>query len=452
MVHLHHKHHKHQVHPHHIHRKHHRRSVWWLLVLAGIFVFFLIGVSGYLPESWFSRAKVEDEFIGELQTVITEEFDHGTSQTKQFLKTKSERLEIVNTKRLLGRGGSIIKVKGKKNTSQTLELSAQPEIITESSVAATGAKKIAVILVDFPDVPSTYLTREQAALHINSDFRSYYLENSFNKLSLSGEAFGRFTLPINFTCDVWAIEVEAVKAADSVVDFSQYQGVMIAFPDNGYTCGFAGVSTIGPITLSSNDGSFSMLTTWYTDNSFSLRATGHEFAHGLGAYHANGWNCGPAMAGSCESVSYADPIDPMGIRGGGNHFNMYYKELFGWTTSSNIQMITRSGKYKISPLERQTTSPQVLKISRKDGTFYYIYQRSAFAGGFVSLAPIVLQSGDTHLVDATPNSASPEFTADFQDAGFAVGSIFSDPQLGLKVKAVSKINDIVMLDVTLPKK
>ena len=81
----------------------------------------------------------------------------------------------------------------------------------------------------------------------------------------------------------------------------------------------------------------------------------HELGHNLGVYHANSWECKkkkPAVlyGDECQHTEYGNIYDIMGNSYGALHFNAYFKDKFGWLQNS-VVTITKSGKYRIAPIE-----------------------------------------------------------------------------------------------------
>ena len=116
----------------------------------------------------------------------------------------------------------------------------------------TGTVKLAVIAVQFPDVPHTRTLDQirQDYFGVNNSLAAYYLEVSYGKLSVTGDVFGWYTLPYpeahyGHDCAAiddsdcsgfdqsWQIAQDAVTVMNNAVNFGKYDYFAFLHSGNG---------------------------------------------------------------------------------------------------------------------------------------------------------------------------------------------------------------------------
>ena len=306
-------------------------------------------------------------------------------------------------------------------------------LTTAALSGVTGDQRTAVILVSFSDQQTTDTIATAQNVVFNS-VNNFWRENSFNQTSISGDAFGPYTIAVSKTgCDSDAIATAAKAAAAAAgVDLSRYTRHVFSFPKNG--CTWYGLGTIG--------GSPSKA---WLNNALTKFTTAHELGHNLGLYHANAHDCGSATLGTtCTKIEYGDTTDVMGNRLAG-HYNAFQKERLGWITPT---LITGSGTYTISPYEMAGSGPLALKILKSSTTsaktYYYLEYRqpngsdSVLAGSTYNLTKgIVVHTGSTSsgntslLLNMNPQLGS------WYKAALTVGQTFTDSEAGVSLTLAS---------------
>lgn len=316
-----------------------------------------------------------------------------------------------------------------------------------------GDQRIAIILAYPQDITKPETTSQSIYDLVFTDINNYYKENSYNKISLSGDIYGWYGLAINSQSCVYGndnIFQEAVKMADPDIYFPDYDGIVVIGPFGCRSC--AG----GKSNKTTDDGvvnSFYVVISSMNDVNFGVIS--HELGHGFGNFHAGLLGC---------SSDYCDPFDLMGEYTGKiidaytnkhtGHFNAPHKEHVGWLDSPNIQTASVSGAYSLEPLETITSGVKTVKIQRSSRSFLYIeyrrpvgydamfkdlYGASIFDGILMHVTGGSFGFGftnpdqvDTFLVDPTPN----------EDKSFVVraGENYIDPATKTKI-AVTSISD-----------
>jgi gametolysin peptidase M11/fibronectin type III domain protein len=298
--------------------------------------------------------------------------------------------------------------------------------------AATGTRTVAVLLFNFSnDVRQPWTTSTvRGVVFDNTDsVRAYYLDASYGQLSMTGDAFGWYTIDAtNAGCDytTWATQARA-KATAAGVPLGSYQYTVYAFPQAA-SCGWAGLAYL-PGTGS------------WINGAMSLRVVGHELGHNFGVHHASTLACSSgALSGSCSASEYGDPFSIMGSATK-RHHNNWHRAQLGW--ASDI-VTTSSGIVTLTPTELGG-SPRLVRVPRGDGTYLNLEFRQP-AGPFddfaasdpvvngvsVRVAPDLGSLVQSKLIDGTPGSPG-----GFADAALGAGASFTDPLSGITITVVS---------------
>ena len=390
-----------------------------------------------------------------------EEYPQG-AVLRYYLHRQSGRMELhfaANApKHLLT--GARIKVKGVQIGAAMAVASGTSTTSTQTLAMAPlsntfGVQNTAVILVNFQDEATQPYALSYAQNVVFGDVSSYYMENSFQRASLSGIVVGWFTIPVSYTaCNTSSIQTYADQAATAAgVNLANYSRIVYGFPKNA--CTFWGYATIGG----------SPGRAWINNNGpFELMNVAHEMGHNYGLYHSHALNCGTSSIGSsCTSIEYGDTIDFMGninyVNGG--HFNAFQKDRLGWLDSSGqppTQTVQSSGIYSLAPYESQDSGNKALKILQSSNStgnvWYYLEYRQAI--GFDSVL-----SGNSNVLggvivhqanDGDPNSsemlnmnlAAGSWTYPALD----VGQSFTDSTAGITITPLS-VGPTATVQVTL---
>lgn len=367
-----------------------------------------------------------------------------SSRTRYFLKTAKGSLELKP-----GRGqekdlkpGARVRVRGVKS-GEMLALDGTTTTVSAPapSLNISGARKLAVLLVNFQDNPVQPYTLADGTNVINQT-SNFIKENSQSLTTVSGSAFGWYTLPIATTCSDTSITSAAKQAAAAAgVDLSGYQHIAYVFPRNT-ACPWAGVANLSGDTILVN-------------GSLNLKTVAHELGHNFGLYHSHALECGTSIGGtSCTSLDYGDALDMMGNANPG-HYNAFQKERLGWLNNGTMPPITTvssSGDYTLSTYEATATGAKALKILKSTDaitgakTYYYVeYRQPVGADAFISTmvstygsnvaTGVLVRTGtenngsSSYLLDMTPAST----TFDWYDSALVLGQSYSDPGSGVTI-------------------
>ena len=310
----------------------------------------------------------------------------------------------------------------------------------DGTVAAASTKKVAVLMVNFAGDTRTPWTLAQVHTSFFADaptksVRSYYAEQSYGGMSVTGNVFGYYTINVDRSTCAWSTWHKAARDAATAagVNLASYTNVMAIWPGQA-VCGWAGIAYV--------PGTYSAL-----NNTISWTTAAHELGHNLGAHHAQALSCTQGgvrvpIGSSCTASEYGDPFDRMG--GGQVHFNHYHRRQVGFLTSSDQLTVTAAGTYSIGVASHLNSgAPKIVRLARGDGTYLYLEARQQFglfesfsstsnvtAGVTIRIGPDTARQ-QTKLVDATPT------TTTFADAALVSGRSVTDPVSGWTITTTS---------------
>lgn len=368
---------------------------------------------------------------------------------RYFLQVGNERLELSFVVKPIQhlQTGTFVRVSGLRVAQSLVVESGMSdlEILGTSLATTTDTKRVLVVLVNFSDAPTEPYTVDTAQHIIFQEVNNFFLENSFNKVGLSGDVYGWYTIQLtSTTCNPFGIRDAANAAAVAHgADLSSYAHFIYAFPQSA--CGFSGSGTIGGNP-----------TYMWINGSPTARVIAHEFGHNLGLYHSHSWECGPTpIHGSCTSQEYGDTFDVMGDTDDLAHFNAFQKERLGWLTAesdAHITTVETSGAYLLSPYESPGSNSKALKVLKSvdsttgKKTWYYIERRQALGfdswlSGYANIQNGVLihtgtefSSNSSYLIDMTPDATV--WWLDWNDPALTVNQSFTDPIAGVTIRTL----------------
>lgn len=237
----------------------------------------------------------------------------------------------------------------------------------------TGAQRLLVLLVTFPDISRPGLEIIQARDLVFEEVNSFYRNASYGQMSLTGDVYGYYRVARPYqSCEpyqgTFIKELLNLARERNAIDFHSYDGILV-FGSFGIDCQWAGAAFVGTTVVETPDGAFQYMLMFVNlslteqptrpERISTFRTTAHELGHGLGAYHADllTYGNGEELFSTVGWVRYpcADPFDIMGCTGRGE-FNGLLRESFGWIPLNLIRAATQSGRYRLAPLEGITES------------------------------------------------------------------------------------------------
>jgi Thrombospondin type 3 repeat len=280
---------------------------------------------------------------------------------------------------------------------------------------------------------------------IAADVDAYYREVSYGNLRLAGverpneplDVVGPVSVPLAYDgfneFSMLSLADQALLGAG--VDRAVYDQTIFVVPDQfgnrapaGFTSGFANGSDL----------------VWLRAVAMARPgAIGHEIGHNLapGLDHANLLQCsGPPpydlVYSGCVPLEYLDPFDAMGWSELRGHMSASKRARVGFLSAANVQEVTASGRYWLSPLETPGSGVKALKIRRYGQEFIHLEYRqpigydAVVVGSFAGAAAGVqirtdhYGPGNTALIQ--PNGAFSLAPGQGYDAGpFTVTTVWS---------------------------
>jgi len=401
-------------------------------------------------------------FEGRLERYVEETVSQGRSIERFFLITPSGSLELHfagdappgfdNGARVRVHGfrnGSVVQV---DQPGTAADGGSTVQVLAAAPGSGTGAKRIAVVPINFSNDRRTPFTRTQAAgvvLTYASSARTYFGEESKGRVSITGVAFDWVQLSAsNATCDpgAWATEARSILTSRGV-DVDSFTNMLFEFPQTN-SCPWRGL------------GHLPGWGTWINGNP-SLRTAVHELGHNFGAHHASSIRCTSgghpvALSSTCSVSEYGDPFSTMGSADRRHDHAMHLAQL-GYLDGSATRTVSRSATYVIQRAT-SSTGTRVLRIARGDGTYLYLDYRRPYGrlyDNFSRTSPIVKgvsvriggdwgQIVQTKLIDMRPG------TSTFWDAPLTVGRSFRDYVSGVSMTVTARSRYRIWVRVILP--
>lgn len=357
----------------------------------------------------------------------------------------------------------------------------QPPPAAAANLWAFGPQRTAVFLLDYAQDGSQASAEEwrSAFFEAPNSWAAFVREASYGQADLVGDVLGWYSFPADeLQAGVWP-DLDRVFAAAraGVPDFLAYD--KFVFVLHGVQGHAAGVSTFGPIAITTPDGQvaatrciiWDRLYPWTIDGTRNSSVT-HELLHSFGVRgHANTLDCGAAFVGTDLNVTrqqaLGDPFDEMGGTWWAAHPNAAFKREVGWLPAEQEVVANQSGGYVLYPQEQPGPEIKLLTIPLHQSipindiaaiSQYHLEYRNAAGfderllalreGRFNAPRPvdtggILIRGGmipdghlgTTWLLDAAPESLPEEYGAsgDFADAFLLPGRSVLDPYNGIRI-------------------
>ncbi|WP_053394641.1 Ig-like domain-containing protein [Vibrio nereis] len=419
-----------------------------------------------MPEEVQALLEQKQELEGELEVFYEDYEDHSKSRLRHVLKTANGRIELnmaQDVKNKAFKTGSKVRARVWKFKSTTespdsllvtnekdgltilaqdsTETSPTSAVSTSSLSNTKGEQRTLVLLVNFQDNVQQPWSIDEVKSMVFGTVNQFVKENSSGQTWLNGDVHGYNTLPMDSTtCDSSSIDRYARQyAEEDGIDLSNYSRLIYVFPKVA-SCGWTGKGTLG--------GTQSRA---WINGALTLNTIGHELGHNFGLHHAEKLDCGDDVIGdNCVSVTYGDTLDIMGAAGVKGHYGAYNKELLGWISRSESEIVVADsdGSYQLAPYESTAVGTlKSLKVRRGtdsvtgEPSWYYIEYRQpigfdsflegkdGITNGVVFRVASEANTKGSQLLDMTPSSS----WVDMDDAALPVGSSYTDPEAGVTI-------------------
>jgi uncharacterized protein (TIGR03437 family) len=438
-------------------------------VLAKVIRIFVLILTLANAVSLAQETSKAGEWRGPITVVAEDDFPRGVARTRYWIDLAGEKIELHfdgHPPELTS--GQIAAVRGVRRGKQIdAALSSVTPAAASSSCGPIGEQKMAVLMIEFPGIPFPTSIVTATQLHdmyfsqTQFSLDGYWREASYGQTFATGDVFGPFLLDKNydFFADQFGGLQAAINAADSAVDFTVYNHVVVMWPAPGVS-GWGGRGSVGCLTLASpTKGSFTgteaimgVGTAQPYQGLVGLAA--HEAGHNLGLNHASTLDYEPLVLGppGMDGVhkEYGDFFSVMGGGEGGRvlgHYGAPHKYKLGWLDPSSVTNVETDGSFTLQPFENPTGT-HTLRIQRGAGSTQWLwleYRRPTgydatlssigaeeFAGALIHLEDPAEEPNHTYLLDFTPNTPH-----DFSDAALAAGQVWSDPYSPLSIRVDS---------------
>jgi len=387
--------------------------------------------------------------------VLVYDLTDGSHRTEIWLETSDGRYGLTGraAQAMSGCDGPV-RVRGVKQ-GQTIAVEAVEQLVaaigkTSSKSAevalcsSTGEQKAAVILLSFPGKPVSKTAAELGPAFFSKTAFSvagFVQEASYGRSTLTGDVLGPFTLSQAYTCEEsTAMASAAIALVQKSVDLTAYRRVFFVFP-RSESCSYRGLSHVGcqnrPFDISPRPAAWWVSFTWLPDLAFFTEVSYHEYGHALGLRHSSTRDYGSEAIGwpgtTGEVNEGGDRSSAMGASWA--QFNGPEKAALNWLSASEMQTVTGSGTFTLTPLDSSNAGLKLLKIPRTADSAYYVEYRQK-TGSYNTGLDTALTTGAlihfedpanvfgglgtyvgrTHLLDFTPNSNSSNAFLDFADA------------------------------------
>ena len=331
-----------------------------------------------------------------------------------------------------------------------------------------GAKSLLFIRLRFPDELIEPIT-EDAAYQVMDEVNNFFVENSYNTLSITPTVTPLLTLPRTKT------QYDSPPPTGGAL-FGP--GVTIIYNDALAVAAAAGYDSANydlncivftPVPTFNFGGLAGENRVWLQASGAGLIA--HEYGHIFGLAHANFWNTKGApipfgtidpdgrighdsIIGAGLDVEYGDPFDTMG--GGGRtgdiydgaaglaQFNAVHKHRLHWLPDAAVQTVTTNATNRVYAFDATSLEPgkiHALKIRKDDERDYWISHRQKLTQNPWMMNGVQLhwngwsqtKGGSSELLDTTPGSRQ-----GLADSALVIGRTFTDPGLQLYITPIAK--------------
>jgi hypothetical protein len=337
--------------------------------------------SATLPSAVQMEVEQSITITGKISTVVIDDFTNKKSSYEYYIQTPQQKYSFYPTSETPILSGTTVTVTGYALDDQIsvntqlnpLVISKRNKPITPKDIPAprtdtVGDQRTLVLLIKASPGDAEPFTPVQGQdLVFNSQFQNFMKEQSYNKISFSGDVFG--WTAVNSTidprgCMLWLPISDIVDTYK--INLANYDRIVYLLNGALGGCSYIGKSDllVNGISYKVSQSSVGTLnydrpSQWgYGNEPFAWTnldyGLSHELGHALGVMHANSWICtgGQILYGDCLHSEYGNPFDTMGNGYGFSlHYNAYFKEQLGWIPSEQMIMIDHSGSYTINPLE-----------------------------------------------------------------------------------------------------
>lgn len=248
-----------------------------------------------------------------------------------------------------------------------------------SAQSTSNEHSAIVMMINFQDTKEEPVSQGEINDMVFRRLKDYYLENSRNKVLITGKTVGWYTIPYTFNQSAeyqpiydWADAADKI-AQENGVDLSKYSKRIYVLPKSDNL----GKNIDGLGTVENGIGKV-----WLHPKA-PLDTFAHEYGHTMRVGHANERYCqdrgSDGTYTNCYKREYYDFSSAMGL--GNALFNAPHRWSLNYVSRAEVLYIDSNdvGTYvrTLEPLNKNNSNLKIIKIRKKnEGDFYYLSVRN----------------------------------------------------------------------------
>ncbi len=309
---------------------------------------------------------------GKIEAIAWDNFETNESGTIFYLNENGKKYQLYTTSDL---PMAQAKIKGYliEDKLAFSEKEIEPDTETGYTITSTTIEPwpetlgdqsyVVVFLFEEDETPfdaQDYIDRSFEGEH-SEGANGFITRVSYGKASVSPGYVHTAILPPEI-CEPTPIFEFAVEEVDPLVDFTQYDGLIVFHPNTSCT-NYGGIASFGKDSYTTDDGEVELYKMWMNRAYHSpdhFETFVHEMGHNFGLHHAARINCNEfpnrtTLSESCTFFSYGEMFDVMGRSSyKGSYSGRNKVVVLGWIDESNVPEVS-AGTFFISPFENDST-------------------------------------------------------------------------------------------------
>jgi hypothetical protein len=341
--------------------------------------------------------------------------------------------------------------------------SLQISSVSDTSGDTFGDQRTIVIPLYFRNQALPKTSKQTIQTRVFTKMNKYYQEASYHQVSLSGQVLDWLKLDMDETCAI-DFNTTAISRADFLVDYRNYDRVIVFVQLNSFCNGFSGYSTLGKSYFPTNDGQVRLSISYTNMLAFTGRTSEHELGHGFGLHHASNITCPSnvfppfeysygSYSDTCYSGEYSNPYSVMGGSQAYTYFDAAHSHLLGWLPNSDVSRVTASGTYTLNSLSN-SQGVRELTLSRESYGSELSLQYRDLQGLDSSLANQSENPAGVYVLLTRPYDAKTylvNLVRTLDHYFIPVGSQVTDPATGDTIKVLNTQGGVATIEITIGK-
>ncbi len=316
----------------------------------------------------------------------------------------------------------------------------------------TGAIRVGMIFVDFPDAPATESPASDAARITPGADWLWYASYGNAWLSISqNQRWARmphrstdYGFARGLTHETHEAYIkDAVAAADPYVDFSRYDMLYVVPTRNASAISFSPTYIHEPGTrgVVADGNRLKWAVTFGQDMwRWDHRLVAHESAHTFGLPDLY------AFDAADDAHRFTGGWDVMGlIDGAGSQYFAWHSWKLGWTADRQVLCRARAGSDTVRLTAVEYGSGTKMAVVRTGPTTAYVVESRRERSGACATGALVYKvdssvptgKGPVRVMDANPSATPASGCRPLDDAPYQAGRSFTDPAAGVRIDVLS---------------